>query len=137
MSKHRQTTRSGALPVSPARTRAIPRVILVMLAVASAAAFSLWWWKSKHSDIPPTIPAISETVAKPEFQKLKGKWLRPDGDYAVEIKSVDDGGKMDEAYFNPFPIHVSRAEASMDGGAIKVFIELRAPNYPGSTYTLV
>lgn len=77
------------------------------------------------------------TVAKPEFQKLKGKWLRPDGGYVIDIKSVDDGGKLDAAYLNPKPIHVAKAEASLEGAAIKAFIELRDVNYPGSTYTLV
>jgi hypothetical protein len=76
------------------------------------------------------------TTAKPEFQKLKGKWLRPDGGYVLEIKTVDGGGRMEAAYFNPRPIHVARAEASQDGGVTKVFIELRDVNYPGSTYTL-
>ena len=33
-------------------------------------------------------------------------------------------------------INVSKAEASQDNGAIKVFIELRDANYPGSTYNL-
>jgi hypothetical protein len=31
---------------------------------------------------------------------------------------------------------LGRAEASRGGGAIKVFVELRGVNYPGSTYTL-
>ena len=75
-------------------------------------------------------------VAKPEFQKLKGKWLRPDGGYVIEIKSVTDDGAMEAAYLNPKPIHVAKAEASLDGAAMKVFIELRDVNYPGSTYTL-
>jgi len=39
-------------------------------------------------------------------------------------------------YFNPRPINVSRAEASQEGTTIKVFIELRDMNYPGSTYSL-
>lgn len=43
---------------------------------------------------------------------------------------------MDAGYFNPKPIHVAKAEASQDGVAMKVFIELRDVNYPGSTYTL-
>jgi hypothetical protein len=43
---------------------------------------------------------------------------------------------MDAGYFNPRPINVSRAEASQEGTTIKVFIELRDTNYPGSTYTL-
>ena len=61
---------------------------------------------------------------------------RPDGGYIVEIKSVDESGKLDVAYFNPNPIHVSRAAAWRDKGTSKVVIELRDVNYPGSTYTL-
>lgn len=43
---------------------------------------------------------------------------------------------MDAGYFNPKSIHVATAEASRESGAMKVFIELRDVNYPGSTYTL-
>ena len=68
--------------------------------------------------------------------KLKGKWLRPDGGYVIEVRNVEDGGTMDVAYFNPRPIKVSKAEASQDGATTKVFLELRDVNYPGSTYTL-
>lgn len=43
---------------------------------------------------------------------------------------------MVAGYFNPKSIRVAKAEASRDGGALKVFVELRDVNYPGSTYTL-
>ena len=43
---------------------------------------------------------------------------------------------MDAAYLNPRPINVSKAQATRDGATVRVFVELRAPNYPGSTYTL-
>ena len=76
------------------------------------------------------------TATAPGVQQLKGKWLRPDGGYVVDIKTVADGGTMDVAYFNPQPIKVSRAEASQEGATIKVFLELRDVHYPGSTYTL-
>ena len=46
------------------------------------------------------------------------------------------GGKLEAAYFNPRPIHVAKAEASQEAGTVRVFIELRDVNYPGSTYTL-
>ncbi len=74
--------------------------------------------------------------SKPDFQKLKGKWLRPDGGYILEITSVTDDGALVAGYFNPQPIRVSKAEASSDGTAMRVFIELSDKNYPGSTYTL-
>lgn len=86
--------------------------------------------------VSATNPPASAAAPNPEFQKLKGKWLRPDGGYVLEIKTVEDGGELDAAYLNPKPIHVAKAEASMDGAVMKVFIELRDVNYPGSTYTL-
>lgn len=71
------------------------------------------------------------------FDALNGRWLRPDGGYILEIRSVDAGGKVDVVYLNPKPINVAKAEATRDGSTMKVFIELRAPGYPGSTYTLI
>jgi len=86
--------------------------------------------------VTSTNAAAPATLAKPDFQKLNGKWLRPDGGYVIEIKSADSNGKLDAGYFNPKPIHVAKAEAKQEGSAMKVFIELQDVNYPGSTYTL-
>jgi uncharacterized protein (DUF2147 family) len=71
------------------------------------------------------------------FDGIIGKWVRPDGGYIIEIKGVDAGGKLDAAYYNPTSIHISKAEASLDGDAVKVFIEFQDVNYPGSNYHLV
>jgi hypothetical protein len=100
----------------------------------------------KTADAPPAVAPAAvvnatnqpapATTPNPAFEKLKGAWQRPDGGYIVEIRSVEPGGKMDAAYFNPRPINVAKAEALQDGAATKVFIELRDVNYPGSTYTL-
>lgn len=97
-------------------------------------------------DKPATAPPSSEVTAttnltttpKPiaEFEKLKGKWERPDGSYVLEILSVEGGGKLDAGYFNPSPIHVARALAYRETGETKVFIELQDVNYPGCTYKL-
>ncbi len=109
-----------------------------------------------QSDVPPptqprveaTTPVAPATKAAPvpaqattprpkvDLQKLKGKWLRPDGGYVLDIKSVAEGGKLDASYVNPRPIHVAKAEASQVDDVVKVFIELRDVNYPGSTYDL-
>ena len=70
------------------------------------------------------------------FDQLNGRWLRPDGGYVLEIRSVDASGQIDAVYLNPRPISIVKAEATRDGSTVKVFVELRAPNYPGSTYTL-
>ena len=89
--------------------------------------------------VAPTSQTTNTSVsseALSSFDKLKGRWQRPDGGYIVEVRSVDDTGRMDAAYFNPRQINVSKAVALRDGGVTKVFIELRDVNYPGSTYTL-
>jgi hypothetical protein len=70
------------------------------------------------------------------FEALKGRWLRPDGGYVVDIREVGADGRMTASYFNPRPINVSRAEATREGDETKVFIELRDVNYPGATYNL-
>jgi hypothetical protein len=146
MSKRRKTNRNGKPPLAPARKTGIPRAAVIVLAVIVMAAFGHWLWKSKQTNASTTAPHPNETsstnapavlsVAMPDFQKLKGKWLRPDGGYVIEVRSVTDDGAMDAAYFNPRPIHVAKAEASLEGAVMKVFIELRDANYPGSTYTL-
>jgi hypothetical protein len=79
---------------------------------------------------------VPARAADPDFQTLKGRWLRPDGGYVLEIRKIAADGTMDVAYLNPRPINVSRAKATRDKTTLRVFVELRAPNYPGSTYTL-
>ena len=113
-----------------------------MLALVVLAAGCWWWSQRRTTDTPPAAavdatnqPALAATP-NAGFDKLKGKWVRPDGGYVVEIRSVEASGKMDATYSNPRPINVSKAEASQAGGVTKVFIELRDVNYPGSTYDL-
>lgn len=72
-----------------------------------------------------------------DFMALKGRWVRTDGGYAIEVRSVEADGRIQAAYYNPNPINLSRAEATRQGSAVLVFLELRAPGYPGSTYTLI
>ena len=62
--------------------------------------------------------------------------VRPDGGYVVTIKSVSAEGKLDASYANPNPLPFSRAEAMRDGNEIRVFLELTAGGYNGSTYSL-
>ena len=96
--------------------------------------------KGQHPAAAPADQATRATVmaaeVKTAFQVLKGRWLRPDGGYVIEVKDIDGSGKMEAAYLNPRPIHVSKAQATQEGTVTKVFIELRDAGYPGSTYTL-
>jgi len=89
---------------------------------------------SPTRDAAAPAPASAPEQVSPD--RLVGRWLRPDGGYVIEIRSVQSDGVLDAGYFNPRPIHVSRAEWRRDGGRLQVFMELRDVNYPGSTYTL-
>jgi hypothetical protein len=95
--------------------------------------------------------AISFTVSSPasaqnknengkgtlsEYQRLEGKWQRPDGGYILELKEIGKDGTLKAAYFNPRPINVFKAEWKRKQDIIKVFVELRDVNYPGSKYNL-
>ncbi len=83
---------------------------------------------------PVAITGISADSAR---ALLKGKWLRSDGTYTIEIFTISDGGKMDAGYFNPNPINVGNAEWTVSDGIILMKIVLRDVNYPGSTYSLM
>jgi hypothetical protein len=95
---------------------------------------------------PPTASPMSPEAAtnavaapakpNPAFEKITGRWERPDGGYVLDLRAVDAEGKVDAGYFNPSPIHVAGARAYTEGGTTRVFVELRDVNYPGCTYKL-
>ena len=69
-------------------------------------------------------------------ERLIGRWVRPDGGYVLEIRSVQDNSTLDASYYNPRSINVARAEWRRENDRFTVFVELRDRNYPGSQYTL-
>jgi hypothetical protein len=71
-----------------------------------------------------------------DYKKLVGKWMRPDGGYVIDIKSVSSNGKIDAAYFNPDPIKISKAVVVNEKRNLKIFVELQDKGYPGCTYKL-
>ena len=111
---------------------AVGTVLLVMASLRSTGQHPV-------SKSDATVPETQSAVTLDEdngFENLIGRWLRPDGGYIIEIRSINADGRLDAAYFNPRPIHVARAEASWRNGGQEVFIELQDTGYPGSTYTL-
>ena len=86
-----------------------------------------------QAQVRAEAPAVQADAA---FATLPGRWVRPDGGYVINIKRVDAGGKLDAAYANPNPLPFSRAEATLEGKTLKLFFEIRAGGYNGSTYTL-
>ena len=62
-----------------------------------------------------------------DLQFLKGRWLRPDGGYVIEIRQVDADGQLDARYFNPSPIRVVAAKAEcLDASKCGEDLECRA-----------
>jgi uncharacterized protein (UPF0333 family) len=71
-----------------------------------------------------------------DFHKIMGSWVRPDGGYVLELKSVNKNGVIKASYFNPNPINISEAKTEMNSNIITVYIKLQAPGYNGSYYML-
>ena len=109
----------------------LPLICLVLIGLAAAAFYGLM----NRSSTEPAA-TISQQRETPDFDRLVGSWVRPDGGYVIEIRKIHPDGKVDAAYFNPSPIHVSRSTVSEEDGIIELFIELQGQGYPGSTYTL-
>jgi len=122
----RRPAPKGKLFVSLGILAGLAIVVVVLLAVKSG--------REAERRLP--APAITPRVQEPNTQKLIGNWVRTDGGYIIAVRSVDPGGRVDAAYFNPRPINVSRAEAVVKGKTARLFIELRDEGYPGSIYTL-
>jgi hypothetical protein len=118
---------------------------VIVLVVVVVVCVGLWWWRASKGGIsrPGMAPSqtgpaaqAATTSDKPDFEKLKGKWLRPDGGYVLEIKQVAADGKIQATYLNPNSINVARAAASSENGQMKVYVELQDKGYPGNYYIL-
>ena len=83
------------------------------------------------------LMAMTGVASAADFSSLIGRWQRTDGGYVIEIRSISADGKMEAGYYNPRPINVELARASISNGYIKVEVTLRDQGYPGSAYTLV
>lgn len=141
--KKRSNTKKKPAQAPPPKRRG-PILILLIAATVAAAVLLFYAFRSGGPEkevAPPTErakePAPAATEKTADFRELMGRWVRPDGGYVIEIRSIGPGGRMDAGYFNPRSIHVSRAEASLKGDIPQVFIELQDQGYPGSTYTLL
>jgi hypothetical protein len=82
---------------------------------------------------PSASPTGAEALA---FSVLVGRWVRVEGGYVININAVGLDGKIEASYANPKPLPFSTAEATREGNALRLFFELRAGGYGGSTYTL-
>ncbi len=133
--------RSACGKSSAAHGAAARNLVLIGGAVGVAVIGALFFIRISAKPAALSVSAAAATTAAEpvlvEFEKLKGKWLRPDGGYVLEIKKLLPDNALEAAYFNPNPIHVGKAKLYKERGFVKVFVELQDVNYPGSTYTLI
>jgi len=91
---------------------------------------------AQETRTPAPQTGASRAVVPVTMDKLRGRWIRPDGGYGIVIRNVGADGQLEAMYFNPKPIAFARAQAARDGLGLRVFLELQAGGYNGSTYEL-
>jgi hypothetical protein len=136
VNKSKKRRRSTDPPENPKKSPQLLIAVLVATGLAVLIFLVLREWPTNQSQLPIGRSA-SDAHPGSAAQFLKGRWLRPDGGYVLEIRNVKSDGQIEAAYFNPRPIHVAIAKMSQSGPATKVFVELRDTGYPGSAYNLV
>lgn len=133
---------SGRKPVQIPPKKRIPIILISLVMVVAVGAAILVTASLRSNGQKQSDAAVPQALSNPTlnkdqiFKKLIGRWLRPDGGYIIEIRSIKADGRLDAAYLNPRSINVARGEASWQNGHPQVFIELQDTGYPGSTYTL-
>ncbi len=112
------------------------RQALMLVTVVVLAFLLMAWFIGFISETASAADSGKLSPAQSDFQRLEGRWVRPDGGYILELKNIKKDGSVTAAYYNPRPIKVYRTEWSRKEGKISLVVELRDINYPGSTYTL-
>ena len=143
--RKRKKQLSSRKPAQTSSTRGISAkwVILGLAGLAVVAGIFIYHFRYANTDstkATQSVEAKGDKATSPSgdnaFKKLIGSWLRVDGDYIIDIRRIDANGQISAAYYNPKSIHVSRAEAAFNDGALSIFIDLKDVGYPGSAYTL-
>jgi hypothetical protein len=139
--KRRADRKSVQTP--PIKQYSIVGVALFIAVIVGSAILVFVYLRSTGRSRPanpgtaaPTTQPTAPSEKAGTFENIIGHWLRPDGGYIIDIRSIRADGRVDAAYFNPRAINVARAQASWKQGTQEVYIELQDTGYPGSTYTL-
>jgi hypothetical protein len=86
-----------------------------------------------------TLSASEDSTPSSEIidaELVEGSWARTDGGYVLELSNIAGDGTLTAAYYNPRPINVFQAFWVTIDGTLRVSVELRDINYPGSKYNL-
>ena len=110
--------------------------------VAGLVGLALAWAVTGIATAQNAVPATTGVTSPPiagqaNFDTLHGTWIRPDGGYRIVIRNTAENGQIEAMYFNPTELPFAKAQASRQNAQLRVFFELRAGGYNGSTYDLV
>ena len=98
MAKSRKGRNHGNQPAA-AQGRRFTLILVVFLAIAAVAGV-VYFMPGRQ-----TVPGPPAQVPGADVQALKGRWLRPDGGYILEIRNVsrrrEDGGWLFQSETNP------------------------------------
>lgn len=111
--------------------------IIILLAVAAVLAVATVACRKEASSVKVGSGKGLSSQLNAEFETLRGKWLRTDSDYVIELRELLPDNQVTAAYFNPGPINVGEAKIYRENGFLKVFVKMQDKNYPGSSYTLI
>ncbi|MFN8257068.1 MAG: hypothetical protein U0W24_15340 [Bacteroidales bacterium] len=104
------------------------------------AAFMLNCNQTQNKDKTTTNMDADSTTTKQKIpadkNQLVGNWVRTDSPYQIKITEALDDGNLNAGYYNPKSIHIGKAMWNNADGNLKVYVELRDENYPGSNYKL-
>ena len=117
------------------------QILLLLFLVMSVLAFSCNQREErKETTEEPTTnnaPVNQQQNKTPDKTVLIGDWTRTDAAYQIKITELLTDGTMKAGYFNPKSINVASAMWAIADGILKIYIELRDENYPGSNYNLI
>jgi hypothetical protein len=108
----------------------------IIIVTLCGSVFSCQKTEKPSASEKPAAATKAAVTAAPDWNKIKGRWLRPDGGYILEVRSIAEDGRAEANYFNPNPIRVAWARAASADGTLKLEVELRDVNYPGCLYKL-
>jgi len=115
-------------------------VVLILSSSIILLSFSCNQAGEKKETIEPNStvsePAVQPPRKSADSSVLIGDWVRTDAPYEIKISELSANGALKVGYFNPRSINVGKASWTSADGAIKIYIELRDVNYPGSNYNL-
>jgi len=118
-------------------------LLLLCFAITTIVVACDQQMERKESDGSVSTTNTGKEPVKLQEQKtfdrsvLVGDWIRTDAEYRIAISELRDDGTLKAGYFNPNAINVGKAGWSFSEGTMKIYIELRDENYPGSNYNLL